>query len=95
MRKVRYNTMSRLKSDVEYYMEKYHVNTITVWDDNFFAQKDMAIESGSDKVLQQIIHKPLRVNMLPGAIDIIKSIGIFVVSILNGRKFFDSLNSWG
>lgn len=121
-RKVRYNSLKRIKSDVRLSVEKYHVNTITVWDDNFFVDKQqalelldffmeldlkmefvngfpvyrmdddmakrlkksgievvtLAIESGSSRVLKEIIHKPLKLEMVPKAIEILNKYDIYV-----------------
>lgn len=121
-RRVRYNSMERIKSDVKLSMEKYHVNTITVWDDNFFVDKEqalalldyfmeldltvefvngfpvyrmdddmakrlkmsgidvvtLAIESGNPRVLKDIIHKPLKLEMVPKAIECLNKYDIYV-----------------
>ncbi len=121
-KKVRYNSMNRIKSDVKRSVEKYHVNTITVWDDNFFVDKQqaialldyfmelnltvefvngfpvyrmdddmakrlkmsgievvtLAIESGNPRVLKEIIHKPLKLDMVPKAISCLNKYDIYV-----------------
>lgn len=121
-KKVRYNSLNRIKSDVKLYSEQYHVNTITVWDDNFFVDKEqaialldyfmelnitvefvngfpvyrmdddmakrlkmsgvdvvtLAIESGNPRVLKDIIHKPLKLEMVPGAIECLRKYDIYV-----------------
>ncbi len=121
-KKVRYNSLSRIKSDIKMFSQKYHVNTITVWDDNFFVDKEqaialldyfmelnltvefvngfpvyrmdddmaeklkmsgidvvtLAIESGSPKVLKDIIHKPLKLEMVPKAIECLNKYDIYV-----------------
>lgn len=43
-KKVRYNSIDRIKYDIKLMVEKYNVNTITVWDDNFFVNKNQAID---------------------------------------------------
>lgn len=119
---VRYNSLERIKSDVRYFMERYHANMITVWDDNFFVEKEraialldyfmeldmavefvnsipvyqiddelagclkasgtnvvsLAIESGNPRVLKEIIHKPLRLEMVPKAIRCLKKYDMYV-----------------
>lgn len=121
-KKVRYNSMERIKSDVRLCVEKYHVNTITVWDDNFFVDKQqaislldyfmelnltvefvngfpvyrmdddmakrlkqsgievvtLAIESGNPRILKDIIHKPLKLEMVPKAIACLHKYDIYV-----------------
>lgn len=121
-KRVRYNSLERIKSDVKLFSEKYHVNSITIWDDNFFVDKEqaivlldyfmeldmtvefvngfpvyrmdddmahrlkmsgidvvtLAIESGNPRVLKDIIHKPLKLEMVPGAIACLKKYGIYV-----------------
>lgn len=121
-KQVRYNSLERIKSDVKLFVEKYHVNTITVWDDNFFVDKaraidllgyfmelnltvefvngfpvyrmdddmakwlkesgidvvTLAIESGNPRVLKDIIHKPLKLEMVPKAISSLNKYGIYV-----------------
>lgn len=121
-KRVRYNSLERIKSDVRLFSDKYHVNTITVWDDNFFVDKDqaialldyfmelnmtvefvngfpvyrmdddmasrlkmsgidvvtLAIESGNPRVLKDIIHKPLKLEMVPKAIACLKKHDIYV-----------------
>ncbi len=121
-KKVRYNSLERIKSDIKMFSQKYHVNTITVWDDNFFVDKEqaialldyfmelnltvefvngfpvyrmdddmaeklkrsgidvvtLAIESGSSRVLKDIIHKPLRLEMVPKAIACLNKHDIYV-----------------
>lgn len=98
------------------------MNTITVWDDNFFVDKDqainllgffqeldltieflngfpmyqmddemarylkmlgidvvtLAIESGNPKVLKDIIHKPLKLEMVPKAIQSLRKYDIYI-----------------
>ncbi|GFI16218.1 2-hydroxyethylphosphonate methyltransferase [Lachnospiraceae bacterium] len=127
-KKVRYNSLERIKSDIKLFADKYHVNTITVWDDNFFVDKEraidlfdyfmklnlkvefvngfpvyqmdddmakrlkmsgidvvtLAIESGNPRVLKDIIHKPLKLEMVPRAIACLNkydiySKGLFVI----------------
>lgn len=119
---VRYNSLERIKEDVRLFVDKYGVNTITVWDDNFFVDKvqaialldyfmelnltvefvngfpvyrmdddmaerlkksgidvvTLAIESGSPRVLKDIIHKPLKLDMVPSAIACLKKYDIYV-----------------
>ena len=119
---VRYNSLERIKSDIKLFVDKYHVNMITVWDDNFFVDKaqsialldyfmelnlavefvngfpvyrmdddmakrlkisgvdvvTLAIESGSPRVLKDIIHKPLKLEMVPQAISCLKKYDIYV-----------------
>ena len=119
---VRYNSLERIKSDVRYFMERYHANMITIWDDNFFVEKgraialldyfmeldmavefvnslpvyqiddelagrlkasginvvSLAIESGNPRVLKEIIHKPLRLEMVPKAIRCLKQFDMYV-----------------
>lgn len=121
-KKVRYNSLERIKSDIKLFVNKYHVNTITVWDDNFFVDKaqaialldyfmelnlavefvngfpvyrmdddmairlktsgvdvvTLAIESGNPRVLRDIIHKPLKLEMIPQAINCLKKYDIYV-----------------
>ncbi len=121
-KKVRYNSLERIKSDVRIFAEKYHMNVITVWDDNFFVDKaqaialldyfmelnltvefvngfpvyrmddemakrlkmsgidvvTLAIESGSPRVLKDIIHKPLTLDMVPKAIACLNKYDIYV-----------------
>lgn len=121
-KKVRYNSLERIKSDIKFFADKYHVNTITVWDDNFFVDKKqaislldyfmelnmtvefvngfpvyrmdddmaqrlktagidvvtLAIESGNPRVLKDIIHKPLNLEMVPKAISCLKKYDIYV-----------------
>ena len=121
-KKVRYNSLERIKSDVRIFTEKYHMNVITVWDDNFFVDKaqaialldyfmelnltvefvngfpvyrmdddmaerlkmsgidvvTLAIESGSPRVLKDIIHKPLTLDMVPKAIACLNKYDIYV-----------------
>lgn len=121
-KRVRYNSLERIKSDVKLSVDKYHVNTITVWDDNFFVDKEqaialldyfmelnltvefvngfpvyrmdddmarwlkmsgvdvvsLAIESGNPRVLKDIIHKPLKLEMVPKAIECLKKYDIYV-----------------
>lgn len=119
---VRYNSLDRIKADVKLFIDKYHVNTITVWDDNFFVDKKqamdlldyfmelnltvefvngfpvyrmdeemaeklkksgidvvtLAIESGNSRILQDVIHKPLKLEMVPKAIDALRKYDIYV-----------------
>ena len=121
-RKVRYNSLSRIKRDVLEAVERFQVNSITVWDDNFFVDRDnalnmlsffrsldlniefvngfpvyqmddemaeallesgadsvtLAIESGCPRVLKDIIHKPLTIDMVPKAIKILRKYDFFV-----------------
>lgn len=121
-KRVRYNSLERIKSDVKLFSDKYHVNTITVWDDNFFVDKEqalalldyfmeldmtvefvngfpvyrmdddmaqrlkmsgidvvtLAIESGNPRVLKDIIHKPLKLEMVPKAISCLNKNNIYV-----------------
>lgn len=121
-KRVRYNSLDRIKSDVKLFSDKYHVNSITVWDDNFFVDKEqaialldyfmelnmtvefvngfpvyrmdddmakqlklsgidvvtLAIESGNPRVLKDIIHKPLKLEMVPKAIECLKRHDIYV-----------------
>lgn len=121
-KKVRYNSMERIKSDIKWSVDRYHVNTITVWDDNFFVNKQqaialldyfmelnltvefvngfpvyrmdddmakrlkmsgidvvtLAIESGNPRVLKEIIHKPLSLEMVPKAIACLNKYDIYV-----------------
>ena len=121
-KKVRYNSLERIKSDVKLFVDRYHVNMITVWDDNFFVDRDqaialldyfmelnlavefvngfpvyrmdddmakklkmsgidvvtLAIESGSPRVLKDIIHKPLKLEMVPRAISCLHKYDIYV-----------------
>lgn len=121
-KRVRYNSLERIKSDVKLFSDKYHVNTITVWDDNFFVDKEqaialldyfmelnmtvefvngfpvyrmdddmaqrlkmsgidvvtLAIESGNPRVLKDIIHKPLKLEMVPRAIACLNKYDIYV-----------------
>lgn len=121
-KRVRYNSMGRIKSDIGLFAEKYGINTITVWDDNFFVDKGnaidlldyfeelglnvefvngfpvyrmdddmaarlkksgvdvvtLAIESGNPRVLKDIIHKPLRLEMVPEAISCLHKHDIYV-----------------
>lgn len=120
-KKVRYNSLGRIKSDVELFVKKYHINTITVWDDNFFVDKEqaialldffaelnlttefvngfpvyrmdddmakklkeagidvvtLAIESGNPRVLKDIIHKPLKLEMVEKAIQCLEKYDIY------------------
>lgn len=119
---VRYNSKERIKQDVKRAVEKYHVNTIVIWDDNFFVKKELAlelmdyfqelnlalefanslpvyrideevaerlwkagvesvslaIESGNPRVLKEIIHKPLKLDMVPRAIEILRKYDFFI-----------------
>lgn len=119
---VRYNSLERIKSDIKIFAEKYHADTIAVWDDNFFVNKEqavalleyfmemdlavefvnglpvyrmdedmaeclkmsgidvvtLAIESGNARVLKDIIHKPLKLEMVPKAIACLHQQGIYV-----------------
>lgn len=121
-KKVRYNSLERIKSDIKLSVDKYQVNTITVWDDNFFVDKEqaiilleyfkdlnltvefvngfpvyqmdddmanhlkmsgievvtLAIESGNPRVLKDIIHKPLKLEMVPKAIACLNKYDIYV-----------------
>lgn len=121
-KRVRYNSIERIKSDIQLFVNKYHVNTITVWDDNFFVDKKnaidlleffmdlhltvefvngfpvyqmddemaerlklsgidvvtLAIESGNPRVLKDIIHKPLKLEMVPKAIESLKKYDIYI-----------------
>lgn len=121
-KRVRYNSLERIKSDVKFFMNRYHANTITVWDDNFFVEKkraialldyfmeldmavefvnslpvyqiddelagrlkasgtdvvSLAIESGNSRVLKDIIHKPLCLEMVPRAIHCLKKYDMYV-----------------
>ena len=121
-KRVRYNSLERIKADIKLFVEKYDVNTITVWDDNFFVDKDqainlldffleldltvefvngfpvyqmddemarylklsgidvvtLAIESGNPRVLNDIIHKPLRLEMVPKAIQSLRKYDIYI-----------------
>lgn len=121
-KRVRYNSIERIKSDIQLFIDQYHINTITVWDDNFFVDKEqaialldyfmeqnltvefvngfpvyrmdddmakklklsgvdvvtLAIESGNQRVLKDIIHKPLQVEMVPKAIACLKKYDIYV-----------------
>lgn len=121
-KQVRYNSLIRIKSDIKLFVEKYQVNTITVWDDNFFVDKKqaldlldffmelnltiefvngfpvyrmdedmakrlkqagidvvtLAIESGNPKVLKDIMHKPLKLEMVPKAIACLNKYDIYV-----------------
>lgn len=121
-KKVRYNSLERIKSYIKLFSDKYQVNTITVWDDNFFVDKNqaivfldyfmelnltvefvngfpvyrmdsdmaerlkmsgidvvtLAIESGSPRVLKDIIHKPLKLEMVPKAISCLNKYNIYV-----------------
>lgn len=121
-KRVRYNSLERIRADIKLFSDKYHVNTITVWDDNFFVDKEqavalldyfmelnmtvefvngfpvyrmdddmacrlkrsgidvvtLAIESGNPRVLKDIIHKPLKLEMVPRAIECLKRQGIYV-----------------
>ncbi len=120
-KRVRYNSLERIKSDIKLFTETYQVNTITVWDDNFFVDKKqamalldyfmglnlavefvngfpvyrmdddmarllkqsgidvvtLAIESGSPRVLKDIIHKPLKLEMVPKAIQCLRKYDIY------------------
>jgi Fe-S oxidoreductase len=121
-KKVRYNSLQRIKSDIKLAVDKYQVNTITVWDDNFFVDKEqalilldyfmelqltvefvngfpvyrmdddmarrlkmsgidvvtLAIESGNPRILKEIIHKPLKLEMVPHAIACLNKYDIYV-----------------
>lgn len=121
-KRVRYNSLQRIKSDIRLFVSKYHINTITVWDDNFFVDKDqaialldyfmelnltvefvngfpvyrmdddmakklkasgvdvvtLAIESGNQRVLKEIIHKPMELQMVPKAIECLKKYDIYI-----------------
>lgn len=121
-KQVRYQSLERIKADIKLFADKYHMNTITVWDDNFFVDKKqaialldyfmelnltvefvngfpvyrmdddmakqlklsgvdvvtLAIESGNQKVLKDIIHKPLELEMVPKAIACLKRYDIYV-----------------
>lgn len=121
-KKVRYNSLERIKSDIKLSVDKYQVNTITVWDDNFFVDKEqaiilleyfkdlnltvefvngfpvyqmdddmanhlkmsgievvtLAIESGNPRVLKDIIHKPLKLEMVPKEIACLNKYDIYV-----------------
>lgn len=121
-KRVRYNSIERIKSDIKVFVNKYHVNTITVWDDNFFVDKKnaidllkffmdlhltveftsgfpvyqmddemaellklsgvdvitLAIESGNPRVLKDIIHKPLTLEMVPKAIESLRKYDIYI-----------------
>lgn len=121
-KRVRYNSLERIKSDIRLFAEKYQMNTITVWDDNFFVDKKqamdlldyfmelnlevefvngfpvyrmdddmaqrlknagidvvtLAIESGNPRVLKDIIHKPLKLEMVPKAIECLNRHDIYV-----------------
>lgn len=134
-RSVRYNSTNRIKSDILMYISKYKINTVTVWDDNFFVDKNqavellgffneqnllvefvngfpvyrmdddmakmlkqsgvdtvtLAIESGSNRVLKEIIHKPLKIEMVPKAVDILRKYdfyikGLFVIGFPGETK---------
>lgn len=120
-KKVRYNSLKRIKSDVEFFVKQYNINTITVWDDNFFVDKEqaialldffgelklttefvngfpiyrmdddmakklkeagidvvtLAIESGNSRVLKDIIHKPLKLEMVEKAIQCLEKYDIY------------------
>ena len=121
-KKVRYNSIDRIKSDVMHLINDFGMNTIAVWDDNFFADKQkalelldffsslnlviefsnslpvyridedmalalkragvdvvsLAIESGNDRVLREIIHKPLKLEMVPSAIEILRKHDFYI-----------------
>ena len=121
-KRVRYNSQERIQSDIKLFIERYNINTITVWDDNFFVDKEqaialldffkeqnltiefvngfpvyrmdediakklkmsgvdvvtLAIESGNPRVLREIIHKPLKLEMVPKAIDCLNKYDIYV-----------------
>lgn len=121
-KRVRYNSLERIKSDIKLFSDKYHVDTITVWDDNFFVDKEraitlldyimelnmtvefvngfpvyrmdddmaerlkmsgievvtLAIESGNPRILKDIIHKPLKLEMVPKAIECLNKHDIYV-----------------
>lgn len=120
-KRVRYNSIERIKADVDMFVKKYNVNTIIVWDDNFFVDRaqglallnyfsnmnltvefvnglpvyciddeiasslkqagidyvTLAIESGNEKVLREIIHKPLTLDMVPKAIQCLEKNNIY------------------
>ncbi len=121
-KRVRWNSMERIESDLREVVSKYHVNAVEVWDDNFFVDKDkavrlmglfkelhlfvdfsnslpvyqiddtiasmlkeggievvsLAIESGNPRVLKDIIHKPLKLEMVPKAIDILRKYDFYI-----------------
>lgn len=121
-KKVRYNSLERIKSDVLGMVNEYQVNTIAVWDDNFFVDKGqaielldfftklnlkmefvngfpvyrmdddmalklkqagieavtLAVESGNPRVLKDIIHKPLRIEMATKAVECIRRHDMYV-----------------
>ncbi len=121
-KRVRYNSLERIKADVKLSVDKFQVNTITVWDDNFFVDRNqaialldyfmelnltvefvngfpvyrmdddmasrlkmsgidvvtLAIESGNPRVLKDIIHKPLKLEMIPEAIACLNRYDIYV-----------------
>lgn len=121
-RTVRYNSMERIQSDIQRMVSEYDVNTITVWDDNFFVDKERAfalmdlfqsldltvefvnsipvyriddemaqalrragvdtitlpIESGCERVLREIIHKPLKLDMVPKALQALHKYDFYV-----------------
>lgn len=121
-KRVRYNSLERIKADIKLFSDKYHVDTITVWDDNFFVDKEraialldyimelnmtvefvnglpvyrmdddmaerlkmsgievvtLAIESGNPRILKDIIHKPLKLEMVPKAIECLNKHDIYV-----------------
>lgn len=134
-RKVRYNSIDRIKSDVKLFIDRYGVNTITVWDDNFFVNKNqaialldyfmelnlkiefvngfpvyrmdddmatrlkkagvnvitLAIESGNPRVLKEIIHKPLKIEMVEPVIECLRKYdfyikGLFVIGFPGETK---------
>ena len=134
-KKVRYNSINRIKADIDFYVKEYNVNTIIIWDDNFFADRKqglalleyfssrnltiefvnglpvyciddeiayslkmagvdyvtLAIESGNAKVLKDIIHKPLTLEMVPKAIQCLEknniySKGLFVIGFPSETK---------
>lgn len=124
-RRVRYNSMERIQSDIMSYVKKYDINTLEVWDDNFFVNKQQAyelldffeelnltvdfvngfpvyqmddemaarlklagvnvvsfaIESGSPRVLKEIIHKHLQLEMVPKAIECVRKLGMYTMGL--------------
>ncbi len=41
-KRVRYNSLTRIINDIRVMQEKYNINLLVVWDDNFFVDKDRA-----------------------------------------------------
>lgn len=121
-KKIRYNSIERIKYDVKRMVNEFKINTITIWDDNFFVDKSkaiellkfftelnlmiefvnglpvyridddiskslknagvsvvtLAIESGNQRILRDVIHKPLKLEMVEKAIKYLRKYNMYI-----------------